>query len=128
MEENTFIEDTGVSSSESHSPSPKRLKQYVIVKEYYGHDEDDDNRKKERKKRYIEKTILKERVLKPEKDSLRNIEFVKIGDNFTTEKEKKYVEVNDGGTEDKNSGFILAAALTVGGLLGAYALVKSCKE
>jgi len=42
---------------DENSPKPKRLKQYVIVKEYYGTEEEEDSTQPEKKRRYIEKTI-----------------------------------------------------------------------
>ena len=134
------------------SPKPKKLKQFVIVKEYYGQDNNAATTKSPKKKReYIEKTILKEQIEKGERDSLATL-FPKETKETKETKEKKYIELEEEEDDEDDrklvpymsnrrkkatfstlstvdedmlkTGFIYGL-LAAGGMIGAYSVMKN---
>ena len=118
---------------------PKRLKQFVIVKEYNG----SFSPQKKTKREYTQKTILKERLSKPERDSLNFLD--------RNDKDLKYVTLVDLPPINNNNGNngnddyqqktlsrlstyealqkgAFVSLLAVGGLVGAYTIFKNKGE
>ena len=122
---------------------PKKLKQFVIVKEYNG----SYNTHKKTKREYTQKTILKERLSKPERDSLNLLERDARDARDARDDNFKYVTLidlpsinedncdkNDNEQEKSFTTFktlqkgALVSLLAVGGLVGAYTVFKNKGE
>jgi len=113
----------------------KKVKQFVIVKEYNG----SFYPQKKTKREYTQKTILKEQLPKSERNSLNFLDI-------ENEKNMKYVTLVDlPSIDDENNEQIkkqkkdftvyeniqrgaLISLLTVGGLVGAYTIMKNKGE
>jgi hypothetical protein len=114
----------------------KKVKQFVIVKEYNG----SFYPKKKTKREYTQKTILKEQLPKSERNSLsfldaeneKNMKFVTLLDSddnselYSNEYETKdYPNINN--FENIKKGAFISL-LTIGGLFGAYTIIKNNGE
>lgn len=134
-------------SLEELDNTPKKLKQFVIVKEYNGSYKSNKKTRRE----YMEKTILKEQVPKKERNSLAKLldkekeglkKIVDLNSPRSTEQKIKKQQnhqtlnnnrtLNNKRTLNNDNGILetmktgaMYTVLAAGGLLGAYAIMKA---
>jgi hypothetical protein len=107
---------------------PKKIKQFVIVKEYNG----SFYPQKKTKREYTQKTILKEQLPKSERNSLnfldieheKNMKFVTLVDLPSISENDNSVKKNNTVYENIQRGALISL-LTVGGIFGAYTIIKN---